>query len=73
MSYTYVMCVCIQTAMKIRWHWGYPDLHAAEPSPCLPFFISVIVFWIMTFFRRQNSVRLRCFFAETDIIQSVST
>ena len=57
------------------WHWGYPDLQSfqVEPSPCLPFFISVIVFWIMTFFHRQNSVRLRCFFAETDIIQSVST
>ena len=54
---------------------GYPDLQSfqVEPSPCLPFFISVIVFWIMTFFHRQNSVRLRCFFAETDIIQSVST
>ena len=63
--------------MKI-WRWGdlgYPDLQSfqVEPSPCLPFFISVIVFWIMTFFHRQNSVRLRCFFAETDIIQSVST
>ena len=64
--------------MKICWRWGYPgypDLQSfqVEPSPCLPFFISVIVFWIMTFFHRQNSVRLRCFFAETDIIQSVST
>ena len=63
--------------MKI-WRWGdlgYPDLQSfqVEPSPCLPFFISVIVFWIITFFHRQNSVRLRCFFAETDIIQSVST
>ena len=40
--------------------------------PSLVFFISVIVFWIITCFRRQNSVRLRCFFADTDIIQSVS-